>query len=219
MNTGKTIALTGRTFVGKVMSLLFNVLSWCAELTHWKRLWCWERLKAGEEGDDRGWDGWMASSAQRTWVWVNCGSWRWTGRPGVLRSMGSQRIGHDWATEVNWGLRCTAHPFSNLLGSCSYFVLKYPLKRKWYCGKAPLMQRQGSMWEVWEGMDHGDRTGPQPLVTGDLGGNPAVPTLAHPGQGVLCPTPSNALCPQSIPLIYVGCLCLREVQSHSKSLL
>ena len=57
--------------------------------------WCWERLKAGGEGDDRGWDGWMVSLTQRTWVCVNSESWWWTGRPGVLQSMGSQRVGHD----------------------------------------------------------------------------------------------------------------------------
>ena len=72
------------------------------ELTHLKRPWCWERLKAGGEGDDRGWDGWMASPTQWTWVWVNSGSWWWTGRPRVLRFMGSQRVGHDWATELSW---------------------------------------------------------------------------------------------------------------------
>ena len=64
--------------------------------------WCWERLRAGGEGDDRGWDGWMASSTWWTWVWVDSGSWWWTGRPGVLRLMGSQRVGHDWATELKW---------------------------------------------------------------------------------------------------------------------
>ena len=74
----------------------------CEELTHWKRLWCWEGLGAGGEGDDRGWDGWMASRTWWTWVWVNSGSWWWTGRPGVLQFMGSQRVGHDWATELNW---------------------------------------------------------------------------------------------------------------------
>ena len=58
-------------------------------------LWCWEGLGAG------GWDGWMASLTRWTWVWVNSGSWWWTGRPGVLRFMGSQRVGHDWATELN----------------------------------------------------------------------------------------------------------------------
>ena len=63
----------------------------------WKRPWRWERLRAGGEGDDRGWDGWMASPTQWTWVWVNW-SWWWTGRPGLLRLMGSQRVRHDWAT-------------------------------------------------------------------------------------------------------------------------
>ena len=74
----------------------------CEELTHWKRLWCWEGLGAGGEGDDRGWDGWMALPTRWTWVWVNSGSWWWTGRPGVLRFTRLQRVGHDWATELNW---------------------------------------------------------------------------------------------------------------------
>ena len=81
----------------------YNTLAtWWEELTHLKRAWCWERLKMGGEGDDRGWDGWMASLTQWTWVWVNSGSWWWTGKPGVLQSMGSQRVGHDWATELKW---------------------------------------------------------------------------------------------------------------------
>jgi len=71
-------------------------------LTHWNRPWCWERLGAGGEEDNRGWDGWMASPTQWTWVWVNSGSWWWTGRPGVLRFMGSERVEHDWVTKVNW---------------------------------------------------------------------------------------------------------------------
>ena len=61
-----------------------------------------EWLGAGGEGDDRGCDGWMASPTQWTWVWVNSGSWWWTGRPGMLLFMGLQRVGHDWATELNW---------------------------------------------------------------------------------------------------------------------
>ena len=81
---------------------LSTLASWCEELTHLKRPWCWERLKVGEEEDNRGWDGWMASPTQWKWVWINSGSWWWTGRPGMLRSMGSQRVGHDWATELNW---------------------------------------------------------------------------------------------------------------------
>ena len=72
----------------------------CKELTHWKRLWCWEGLGAGGKGDDRGWDGWMASPTPWMWVWANFRSWWWTGRPGMLQFMGSQRVRHDWATEL-----------------------------------------------------------------------------------------------------------------------
>ena len=79
-----------------------TLATWCKELTHLKRPWCWERLKAGREGDNRGWDGWMSSPTQWTLVWVNSGNWWWTGRPGVLQFMGSQRVVHDWATELNW---------------------------------------------------------------------------------------------------------------------
>ena len=69
--------------------------TWYEELTHWKRPWCWERLREGGEGDDREWDGWMASPTQWIWVWVDSGSWWWIGRPGVLRFMGLQRVGQD----------------------------------------------------------------------------------------------------------------------------
>ena len=64
---------------------LWYISTSCEELTHWKRPWCWEGLGAGGEGDDRGWDGWMASATRWAWVWVNSGSWWWTGRPGLLR--------------------------------------------------------------------------------------------------------------------------------------
>ena len=75
---------------------------WCKELTHWKRPWGWERLKVGGEGDKRGWDGWMASPTRWTWVLVASGSWWWTGKPGVLQSMGLQRVRHNWVAELNW---------------------------------------------------------------------------------------------------------------------
>ena len=65
-----------------------------------EKTWCWERLKAGGEGDDKGRDGWMASLTQWTWVWASSGSWWWTGKPGILRSTGSQRVGYDWVTEL-----------------------------------------------------------------------------------------------------------------------
>ena len=80
-----------------------TLATWWEELTHWKRPWSWERLKAGGERDDRGWDGWMASPTQWTWAWVDSGNQWWTGRPGVLQSMGSQTVRHNWATELNWG--------------------------------------------------------------------------------------------------------------------
>ena len=83
-----------------LLGVQFLAFGW-TELTHLKRPWCWERLKAGEEGDDRGWDSWMASPTQWTWVWASSRSWWQTGRPGVLQSMGLQRVGHDWVTELN----------------------------------------------------------------------------------------------------------------------
>ena len=72
------------------------------ELTHLKRTSCWERLRTGGEGDNREWDGWIASPTQWTWVWVDSRCWWWTGRPDVLQSMGLQKVGHDWASELNW---------------------------------------------------------------------------------------------------------------------
>ena len=92
-------------FIGRTdaeAETLNTLATWCKELTHWERPWCWKRLKMGEEGDDRGWDDWMASQTQWTWVWVSSGSCWWTGKSVVLQSMGSQRVRHDWATELNW---------------------------------------------------------------------------------------------------------------------
>ena len=80
----------------------FGYLMWRTDSL--KRPWCWERLKMGRKGDDRGWDDWMASPTRWIWVWVNSGSWWWTGRPSVLQFMGLQRVRHDWATELNWEL-------------------------------------------------------------------------------------------------------------------
>ena len=74
----------------------------CKELIHWKRPWCQEGLREGGEGDNIGWVGWMASPTRCAWVWVNSGSWWWTGKPGVLWFMGLQRVRHEWATEMNW---------------------------------------------------------------------------------------------------------------------
>jgi len=95
----------------------------CEELTHWKRPSCWEGLGARGEGDDRGWDGWMASLTRWAWVWVNSGSWWWTWRPGMLQFMWSQRVGHDWATELNWALIL-------LLKATADQTVKW-----WFCGE------------------------------------------------------------------------------------
>jgi len=134
MTTGKTIALTIRTFVGKEMSLLFNTLSRLviAFLPRSKRLliswlqppstviweprkivchcfhcspiylpWC-DGIRKGWQEGMTGWDGWMASPTRWIWVWASSGSWWRTGKSGMLQSMGSQRIGHNWVTELNW---------------------------------------------------------------------------------------------------------------------
>ena len=85
-----------------------------------EKTWCWERLRAGGKGDDRGWDGWMASLTQ----WVNSRSWWWTGRPGVLQFMGLQRVRHDWATELNW-TELTLSPYSPI-EPFSCFLLSLP---------------------------------------------------------------------------------------------
>ena len=77
-----------------------TLATWCKELTHLKRPWCWERLKAGGEGANRGWDGWITSPTWWTWIWVDSGSWWRTGKTGMLKSMGLQRVGHDWVTEM-----------------------------------------------------------------------------------------------------------------------
>jgi len=92
-----------------------TLATWCKELTHLKRPWCWERLKVGGEGDNRGWDDWMASLTQWTWVWVTSSSWWWTGKPSVLQSMGLPRVGRDWATEMTYWLNA-ALPQHHLLG-------------------------------------------------------------------------------------------------------
>ena len=90
--------------------------TWCKQLTNWKRQWCWERLKAEGEERDRGWDSWMASPIQWTWTWANSGKWEGTGKPGMLQSMGSQRVEDDLATQKQHCLRtmCT-YTFLNFI--------------------------------------------------------------------------------------------------------
>ena len=92
-------------FIGRTDVEVWNpkaLATWCEELTHLKRPDAGKDWEQEEKGITEDWDGWMASPTQWTWVWVNSGSWWWTGRPGVLRFMGSQRVRHNWATELNW---------------------------------------------------------------------------------------------------------------------
>ena len=108
--------------------------TWCKELIHLRRPWCWARLKAGGEGDDRGWDGWMASPNQWAWVWVNSGSWWWTRRPGVLQSMGLQRVRPYWMTELNWRNKGLPVGSDRIHQQCRRFKR---CKLDFWCGKIP----------------------------------------------------------------------------------
>ena len=84
-----------------------TLATWCEEPTHWKRPWCWARLKA--EGEwDREWDGWMASPTRWTWVWASSRRWWWEGKPDMLQSMGLQRVGHDWSDWTKLIVDCRA---------------------------------------------------------------------------------------------------------------
>ena len=87
-------------FIGRLMLKLQYFGHLMQRTDSFERPWCWERLKAGGEGDNRR-DGWMSLLTQWTWVLANSGSWWWTGKPGVLQSRGSQRVRHNWATELN----------------------------------------------------------------------------------------------------------------------
>ena len=87
-------------FIGKTDAEAETSVLWPPDEKNWP--WCLERLKVGGEGDDRGWDGWMASPTWWTWVWASSGNWWWTGKPGALQSTGSQRVGHNWVTDLNW---------------------------------------------------------------------------------------------------------------------
>ena len=97
---------SGCSLEGLMLKLKLQYLATsCEELTHWKRPWCWEGLRAGGEGHDRGWDGWMTSSARWTWVWVNSESWWWTGRPGLGAG--------------NWNCQCPIEISQGFTGFCS----------------------------------------------------------------------------------------------------
>ena len=132
------------------MMLCDKYMSLCIYQGHWKRPWCWERLKS-REGDDRGWDGWMALPTQQTWFWASSGSWWWTGKTGMLQSMGSQRVRHNWATELmhiykpienvkhqEWTLRVNYSLWVMMICQCSGpIVTNVPLcGRCWEWGKS-----------------------------------------------------------------------------------
>ena len=126
-----------------------KTLLWCEELTHWKSLWCWERLKAGGEGDDRGWDGWMASPTQWTWTWVNSRSWWWTGKPGVLQSMGSQRVRQDLSdwTELKGKLVEKIGKHITYKERCYKSRRKTPIQKK-KTGNKDSLEKQKYKWLV-----------------------------------------------------------------------
>ena len=106
-----------------------TLATWFEELTHWKRPWCWERLKARGEGDDRGWDGWMASPTWWMWVWASSWSWWGTGNPGVVQfiSWQSQTGLSNW-TELQWMSRSQGRSIPWIAGGsvCHIFLLSSP---------------------------------------------------------------------------------------------
>ena len=117
-------------FIGRTDAEAEAPILWPPDGNNWlirKKPWCWERLKAGGEGD-RGWDGWMAWPTQCTWVWANSGSWWWTGKPGMVQSTGMQRIGRGWPTELNWTEISTFH--TNLIRISSKFIVGYSICSK-----------------------------------------------------------------------------------------
>ena len=109
----------------------------CEELTQWKRPWCWEGLGAGGEGDDWGWDGWMASPTWWIWVWVNSGSLWWTGRPGVLRFMGSERVGTT--EQQNW-----------TDGANSKKIKEQAKRRVWGTPDKGISSTEAPRWHQWQ---------------------------------------------------------------------
>ena len=131
--------------------------TWCKEPTHWKRPWCWERLKAGEEGGDRGRDGWMASLTQRIWIWARSRRWWRAGKPGVLQTMGSQQVGHGLATELQQQQRGRKDDIFSLVAEndvhgCIFFTVnRLPISFLWgtviffrsFIGTTSLHKRRG----------------------------------------------------------------------------
>ena len=129
--------------------------TWLKKLTHWKRPWSWERLKAGEEGDGRGWDGWKASPTQWTWIWTNFRRWWKTGKPDLLQSMGSQRVRHDWATEQQQKVvfKKNLHLLSWTFSVFYHLFWRKPVAKSWRHSDALPVERlmrfpANSQWET-----------------------------------------------------------------------
>ena len=133
----------------------------CKELTDWKRPWCWEGLGTSGEGGNREWDGWMASPTWWAWIWVNSGSWFWTGRPGVLWFMGSQRVGHNWVTELNWTEQSSGFPyflqFRSEFGNKEFMIWATVSSQACFCWlyrASPSLAAKNiinliSLWTIW----------------------------------------------------------------------
>ena len=100
-----------------------------------------------QRGDDRGWDGWMASQTRWTWVWVNSGRWWWTGRSGVLRFMGSQRVRHDWATELNWWSGILVETLGFVICSFGDFCASIKSRIVWGIHRVPASGHLKAGWE------------------------------------------------------------------------
>ena len=126
---------TGTSLEGPLLKLKFQYFGHLMQRTDsFEKNLTLGKIEAGGEGDDRGWDGWMASPTRWTWVWINSGSWWWTGRPGLLQSMELQRVGNDWATELNW--KC----------GWQYGPHKVFVKNEWFdAWKASTENRAGSV--------------------------------------------------------------------------
>ena len=122
-------------FIGRSDAEAETPILWPPDAKNWLigKDWFWERLKVGGEGDDRGWDGCMSSPTWWTWVWASFRSLWWTGKPGMLQSMGSQKVRHDWVTELNWSYFCNIHTYFSLFSVTFHFIqTKISQSPSWY---------------------------------------------------------------------------------------